>query len=137
MSWVLLIYNLPLQSLPMMHILAASLLFCVALVQLQLSYAFPSSPDIGRSVNVYGKRDWIPLLEINETEITMYYGPTPPSYYSIDWEDEGYKERYGGLMITHGLFMSLAFFVALPMGSLIIFKKYTYLTQLQVSFYDL
>ena len=122
MSWVLLIYNLPLLS--MMHILAAPLLFCVALVQLQFSYAFPS---FRRSVNVYGKRDGhhnhhaVLLLEINETEITMYYGPTPPSYYSIDWEDEGYEERYGGLMIAHGLFMSLAFFVALPMGSLIIF----------------
>ena len=108
-----------------MHILAAPLLFCVALVHLQFSYAFPSSPDIGGSVDVYGKRDGhhnhhaIPLLEINETEITMYHAPTPPSYYSIDWEDEGYEERYGGLMIAHGLFMSLAFFVALPMGSLV------------------
>lgn len=121
---------LPLGSLPSlskMHILAAPLLICVALVQLQFSYASPSSLDVVRSVNVYGKRDGhhnhhaVPLLELNETEVTSHRAPTPPSYYTIDWEDEGYEKRYGGLMIAHGLFMSLAFFVALPIGSLIIF----------------
>ena len=112
-----------------MYILATPLLFYAALLQLQFSYASPSSPDIVRSVNVYGKRDGhhnhhaAPLLELNETQITMHHAPTPPSYYTIDWEDEGYEKRYGGLMIAHGLFMSLAFFVALPLGSLIIIKK--------------
>ena len=128
-----------------MYILTTSLLFYVALVQLQFSYASPSSPDIVRSVNVYGKRDGhhnhhaAPLLELNETEVTMYHAPTPPSYYTIDWEGEGYENRHGGLMITHGLFMSLAFFVALPMGSLTLFKKvlHAYLTQLQGSLYGL
>ena len=106
-----------------MYILRALLLFCVALVQLQFSFASPSSPHIVRSVNVYGKRDGhhnhhaVPLLELNETEVTSHHAPTPPSYYAIDWEDEGYEKRYGGLMVAHGLFMSLAFFVALPMGS--------------------
>lgn len=108
-----------------MYILATPLLFYAALLQLQFSYASPSSIDIVRSVNVYDKRDGhhnhhaAPLLELNETGITLHHAPTPPSYYTIDWEDEGYEKRYGGLMVAHGLFMSLAFFVALPLGLLI------------------
>jgi len=57
-----------------------------------------------------------PLLVLNETEVTMYHVPTPPSYYTVDWEEEGYQSRYPGLMIFHGIFMSLAFFVALPIS---------------------
>ena len=112
-----------------MYILATPLLLYVALVQLQFSYASSSSTDIVSSVSAYSKRDGhhnhhaAPLLELNETEVTMYHAPTPPSYYTIDWEDEGYEKRHGGLMIAHGLFMSLAFFVALPMGSLTFYRK--------------
>ncbi|KAJ7276261.1 hypothetical protein B0H12DRAFT_11121 [Mycena haematopus] len=58
-----------------------------------------------------------PLLELNETEVTLYHQPTPPSYYTIDWEDpEKADARHPGLIITHGVFMSLAFFIFLPMG---------------------
>ncbi|KAJ6516033.1 hypothetical protein C8R45DRAFT_228754 [Mycena sanguinolenta] len=58
-----------------------------------------------------------PLLELNETEVTLYHQPTPPSYYTIDWEDpEQADARHPGLIITHSVFMSLAFFVFLPMG---------------------
>ena len=57
-----------------------------------------------------------PKLELNETEIQMYHGPTPPSYYTIDWEDVDSKSRHPRLMIAHALFMSLAFFGALPVG---------------------
>ena len=110
-----------------MYILATPLLFFIALlIQLQYSYASPSPhPDIDFPLSNGGKRDnhghshnhhAQPLLELNETEVTLYHAPTPPSYYTIDWEDEGYQNRHGGLMIVHGLFMSLAFFVALPMG---------------------
>lgn len=60
-----------------------------------------------------------PLLVLNETEVTMYHAPTPPSYYTVDWEEEGYQSRHPGLMILHGIFMSLAFFVALPIGALL------------------
>jgi hypothetical protein len=114
--------HINLWALSKMYILATPLLFYVALLQLQFSYASSFSSDI---VNVYGKRDGhhnhhtVPLLELNETEITLEHAPTPPSYYTIDWEDEGYEKRHGGLIVAHGLFMSLAFFVALPMGSLI------------------
>jgi hypothetical protein len=57
-----------------------------------------------------------PLLVLNETEVTMYHAPTPPSYYTIDWEDEGYQQRHAGLMVAHGIFMGLAFFVSVPFG---------------------
>ena len=57
-----------------------------------------------------------PKLELNETEIEMYHGKTPPSYYTMDWEDVDSKSRYPGLLIAHALCMSLAFFGALPIG---------------------
>ncbi|KAJ7086752.1 hypothetical protein C8R44DRAFT_820961 [Mycena epipterygia] len=58
-----------------------------------------------------------PLLELNETEATLDHQPTPPSYYTIDWEDpEQASARHPGLVIVHSIFMSLAFFIFLPMG---------------------
>ncbi|KAJ6629132.1 hypothetical protein B0H10DRAFT_1940012 [Mycena sp. CBHHK59/15] len=58
-----------------------------------------------------------PLLELNETEVTVDHEPTPPSYYTIDWEDpQQASERHPGLIITHAILMCLAFFVFLPMG---------------------
>lgn len=58
-----------------------------------------------------------PVLELNETEILMHHSPTPPSYYTIDWEEpENAAKRHSGLIISHALFMGLAFFLALPMG---------------------
>lgn len=60
-----------------------------------------------------------PVLELNETEILMHHSPTPPSYYTIDWEDpENAAKRHPGLIVSHALFMGLAFFVALPMGEI-------------------
>ena len=106
-----------------MYILATPILVFFALIQ--CSYASPSSYPGGLdlpSSAIHGKRDQhdqhaAPLLDLNETELTLYHAPTLPSYYTIDWEDEGHEKRYGSLMIVHGLFMCLAFFVALPMGS--------------------
>jgi hypothetical protein len=59
-----------------------------------------------------------PLLILNETELLQYHQPTPPSYYTIDWESDGdvAVSRHPGLMVTHAICMSLAFFVALPLG---------------------
>ena len=59
-----------------------------------------------------------PLLELNETEVTMYHDPTAASYYWIDFVDSPNDEkRHPGLMGLHALFMSLAFFGALPIGA--------------------
>ncbi|KAI0824690.1 hypothetical protein BC628DRAFT_1322112 [Trametes gibbosa] len=58
-----------------------------------------------------------PLLELNETELTMYHAPTPPSYFWLDIKQPPADEkRHPGLMGLHALFMSLAFFGALPIG---------------------
>ncbi|KAF8640010.1 hypothetical protein AX17_001254 [Amanita inopinata Kibby_2008] len=58
-----------------------------------------------------------PLVELNETEVLMHHAPTPPSYYTIDWEEhEPSTARHPGLIMAHALFMSLAFFGALPIG---------------------
>ncbi|KAI0068920.1 hypothetical protein BV25DRAFT_63309 [Artomyces pyxidatus] len=56
-----------------------------------------------------------PLTMLNETEILLYHAPTPPSYWSIDFEDhDSGNKRYPGLMMMHVLMMSAAFFGALP-----------------------
>lgn len=57
-----------------------------------------------------------PLLKLNETEVTMYHAPTPPSYWTIDIEEQSGTSGHPGLMIMHGVLMSLAFFIALPVG---------------------
>lgn len=54
-----------------------------------------------------------PLLEFDESKVES----TPPSYYTVDWEDQGDQSRHGGFMIMHGIFMGLAFFVSLPLGA--------------------
>jgi hypothetical protein len=58
-----------------------------------------------------------PLLEIDESQVLPNHEPTPPSYYTADWEDEGHQSRHGGLMIVHGVFMGFAFFVSWPLGA--------------------
>ncbi|KAI0796538.1 hypothetical protein C8Q75DRAFT_710925 [Abortiporus biennis] len=58
-----------------------------------------------------------PIVELNETEVTLYHAPTPPSYWTIDLVDRVPGEkRYPGFMALHALFMGLAFFGALPVG---------------------
>ncbi|KAF8192599.1 hypothetical protein BJ912DRAFT_267484 [Pholiota molesta] len=76
-----------------------------------------------------------PLLVLNETEVTMYHAPTPPSYYTIDWEDEGYQQRHAGLMVAHGIFMCLAFFVSVPFGIALRSVKHPLHGLVTVSFY--
>ncbi|KAJ3723135.1 hypothetical protein C8R42DRAFT_665389 [Lentinula raphanica] len=58
-----------------------------------------------------------PLLELNETELTLNHQPIPESYYTIDFDDiEHASERHPGLMFMHAVTMMLAWFVMLPMG---------------------
>ncbi|KAF9483959.1 hypothetical protein BDN70DRAFT_873090 [Pholiota conissans] len=65
----------------------------------------------------------------------MYHAPTPPSYYTIDWEDEGYQKRHAGLMIAHGIFMCLAFFFSIPVGIALRSVKHPLHAMATVSFY--
>jgi hypothetical protein len=61
-----------------------------------------------------------PLLVLNETEISMWYGTTLDSYYTIDWEGAGEPgARYPALIMTHIILMCLAFFVFLPISKLL------------------
>ncbi|KDQ64713.1 hypothetical protein JAAARDRAFT_188016 [Jaapia argillacea MUCL 33604] len=58
-----------------------------------------------------------PKMELNETEIFMYHSPTPPSYWSIDFEEPNSGDHwYPGFMGLHIFFMSSAFFGVLPAG---------------------
>lgn len=61
-----------------------------------------------------------PLLTLNETAILMWHSPTPPSYWTVDVVE---GSGHGGLMIIHGIMMSAAFFVALPIGECWVSKK--------------
>ena len=58
-----------------------------------------------------------PIVQLNETEVFLTHGTTPPSYYWHDiMEPPEDGKRYPGLMGVHALSMSLAFFGALPIG---------------------
>ncbi|KAJ7336968.1 hypothetical protein DFH08DRAFT_925527 [Mycena albidolilacea] len=90
-----------------------------------LRLAFATSFVLAYVASSAGARDWdahvhhgvAPLLHLNETEVALHHQPTPPSYYTMDWENpEQPESRHPGLIITHALFMSLAFFFFLPIG---------------------
>lgn len=91
------------------------------------TYASPSSScafETGSDLRYLSARDGshhhhqgAPLLHLNETEVTLYHAPTPPSYYTLDWEDEGHENQHGGLIILHAILMIAAFFVALPISA--------------------
>ncbi|KIK96945.1 hypothetical protein PAXRUDRAFT_137291 [Paxillus rubicundulus Ve08.2h10] len=79
-----------------------------------------------------------PLTEINETEILTWHLPTPPSYWSIDFEDRDMNtSRYPALMAVHVLFMFLAFFVALPVGTAMRSVKHAWHGYTVIVFYSL
>ncbi|KAG6378866.1 hypothetical protein JVT61DRAFT_13146 [Boletus reticuloceps] len=78
------------------------------------------------------------MSEINETEILQWHLPTPPSYWSIDIDDRDPNiPRYPALIALHALFMSLAFFVALPAGIALRSVKHSFHGVAVVSFYSL
>jgi hypothetical protein len=59
-----------------------------------------------------------PIVQLNETEVLLHHAPTPPSYWSIDFDDpDPGNARHPSLMVLHSLFMMLAFLGALPAGS--------------------
>ncbi|KAJ8595304.1 hypothetical protein M405DRAFT_909338 [Rhizopogon salebrosus TDB-379] len=79
-----------------------------------------------------------PLTELNETEILQWHAPTPPSYWSIDIDDRDPSVlRYPGLMALHMVFMTLAFFVALPVGIAMRAVNHSWHGVAAVAFYSL
>ncbi|KAJ7368171.1 cytoplasmic protein [Mycena albidolilacea] len=109
-----------------LHPLRLALASCLVLAYVAslagASEGLPRSAELGklskRDGDEHGHHHGVaPLLELNETEVTLYHQATPPSYYTIDWEDPDQADaRHPGLIITHAIFMSLAFFIFLPMG---------------------
>jgi hypothetical protein len=65
----------------------------------------------------HGHAHAAPIVQLNETEVLLHHAPTPPSYWSLDIDNSSGETRYPTLMISHALFMILAFFGALPAGS--------------------
>jgi len=81
------------------------------------SLIYPRDGDHGHG---HGGHHAAPLTELNETQVTMHHAPTPPSYWSIDFDDDDSNEkRYPWLMGLHVLSMCSAFFGALPAGMFI------------------
>ena len=82
---------------------------------LSLALAVAAQHDHGHSHHGEAKLEW------DEEEYLKLNPPTPPSYWSEDTRmrmspDEELPARYPWLMVLHVLFMSGAFFVALPAG---------------------
>ena len=69
----------------------------------------------------------------------MYHSPTPPSYWSIDVDDPYNSDnpQRPGLMAAHVVFMSLAFFVALPAGIALRSVRHSFHGVALVGFYGL
>ena len=91
----------------------------LALVFFSLVSSSPSLLNDDLSLHHVGThlhRKAAPLLEIDEAQVLSNHQPSPPSYYSGDWEDDGHQSRHGSLMFVHAVFMSLAFFVLWPTG---------------------
>jgi len=96
---------------PSLSLVLVSLSLPAYVVALEPPFALAIRHDTHHLHNV------TPLLEIDEFQILSQFQPTPPSYYTVDWEDEGHQSRHGSLMVLHGIFMSLAFFVSWPLGA--------------------
>ncbi|KAK7049654.1 hypothetical protein VNI00_005685 [Paramarasmius palmivorus] len=95
-----------------------------------------SSDGLARRSGDHHHHMGAPLQQLNETSLAMTHQPTPPSYYTIDWEDpEHASERHPGYMIAHGIFMSLAFFFALPVGIAMRSVNHTWHGMVMASFY--
>jgi len=125
--WRSLIVTAPLLAIHLFGPLSVS---AVPVADLGLAEAHITRHDVALSADfLVLKRDndhmhmhhGAPLTELNETAIIQWHAPTPPSYWSIDIEDRDPSvARYPGLMVLHVVFMTLAFFVALPVGEKIL-----------------
>ncbi|KIY49513.1 hypothetical protein FISHEDRAFT_58387 [Fistulina hepatica ATCC 64428] len=111
---------------PLVLLLAAHLNFAQAgPVDVELDTHHAPAPSVLDATPIYIRRPdehahahhAAPLLELNETQVTLYHEPIGPSYYTIDWEDPQHvSERHPGLIMTHALLMMSAFFGAYPIG---------------------
>jgi hypothetical protein len=85
------------------------------LLMLTLVLAVAAQHEHGHSHHGEVKSEW------DEEAYLKLYPPTPPSYWTEDTRmrmspDEQLPPRYPWLIVLHVLFMSGAFFIALPVG---------------------
>ncbi|KAF7331902.1 hypothetical protein MKEN_00070500 [Mycena kentingensis (nom. inval.)] len=90
---------------------------------------------LARDVHAHSHGHSVPLLELNETEVTLWHKPIGPSYYTIDWDSPVDPDRVPGWLITHAVFMGLAFFVCLPAGIALRSVKHPLHSLFVVAFY--
>lgn len=120
-------------------------ILAVPVADLELAQAHATDVASSGDFLVYRRHDdhmhmhhGAPLTELNETAILQWHAPTPPSYWSIDIEDRDPSvSRYPGLMALHVIFMTLAFFVALPVGIAMRAIKHSWHGLIVVAFYSL
>lgn len=120
--WLSLVVTAPLLAISLFEPLSV---LAVPVADLELSGTHTTPHDLVASWSGVFRRDddhmhmhhGAPLTELNETAILEWHAPTPPSYWSIDIEDRDPSvPRHPALMALHIIFMTLAFFVALPVG---------------------
>ncbi|KAJ7228798.1 cytoplasmic protein [Mycena pura] len=98
-------------------ILASAAAAAVAADDLAADPAAKSDLRLPTRQHAHAHAHTAPLLELNETEVTLDHDPIPPSYYTIDWGDpDPSGARQPAWIVTHAVFMSLAFFVCLPLA---------------------
>ena len=95
-----------------------SVLLCSLFITAALALLVPENdrttgPSIVLARNEDHHHQGTALLALNETDVLMGHGPTPPSYWTIDVVE---GSGHAGLMVLHAIFMCAAFFVALPAG---------------------
>ncbi|KAG2058822.1 hypothetical protein BDR06DRAFT_950040 [Suillus hirtellus] len=139
--WLSLVVTAPLLAISLFEPLSA---LAVPVADLELSETH-TTHDLVASSAVFRREDdhmhmhhGAPLTELNETAILEWHAPTPPSYWSIDIEDRDPSvPRYPALMALHIIFMTLAFFIALPVGIAMRALKHSLHGFVVVAFYSL
>ncbi|GAA94451.1 uncharacterized protein L969DRAFT_269778 [Mixia osmundae IAM 14324] len=61
----------------------------------------------------HGNSHVAPLLELNETDVLLWHGPDPISYWSYDGQE---GDRHASRMTAHVVLMLFAFFILLPIA---------------------
>ncbi|KAG2118889.1 uncharacterized protein F5147DRAFT_667289 [Suillus discolor] len=140
--WLSLVVTAPLLAISLFEPLSV---LAVPVADLELSETHTTPHDLLASSGVFRRDDdhmhmhqGAPLTELNETAILEWHAPTPPSYWSIDIEHRDPSvPRYPALMALHIIFMTLAFFVALPVGIAMRALKHSWHGLVVVAFYSL
>ncbi|KIY71226.1 hypothetical protein CYLTODRAFT_390831 [Cylindrobasidium torrendii FP15055 ss-10] len=115
-----------------------SLLACAALYALPLvdaSALANSSHSLSPRMDEH-QHSGVVMEHWNETEQLKTHAATPPSYFTLDFDNVPETEhKHRGLMLMHAMFMGLAFFVSLPVGIAMRSVKHAWHGPVVASFY--